>query len=138
MIHEDLFLSANQDFTIFFTWENSKMCNITSQYFNIFNKKPPASCVMHMTKDFLICYSFSFYSSMLQGVISIYVHLPSCTFKSMLLQLCGKTMKLFHFSSTAARPQQENSQKYREKNEFRKTDFRNGANFNNFRGFLIQ
>ena len=28
---------------LFFTWENSKIFNITSKYFSIFNDKPPAS-----------------------------------------------------------------------------------------------
>ena len=34
---------TSQDCTISFTWENSKMFNITSKYFSIFNNKPPAS-----------------------------------------------------------------------------------------------
>ena len=34
-------------------WENSKMFNITSKYFDTFNNKPPASLVAHITMDFL-------------------------------------------------------------------------------------
>ena len=34
---------TNQDSTISFTWENSKMFHITSKYFKIFNNKPPAN-----------------------------------------------------------------------------------------------
>ena len=47
-----------------FTWENSKMFSITSKYFSIFNNKPPASSVADITRDFLTCYSCSYYSSM--------------------------------------------------------------------------
>ena len=65
MIHKNLFASTNQHYTISFTWENSKIFNITLKYFNIFNSKPPASWVAHMTRDFLTCYSCSYYSSML-------------------------------------------------------------------------
>ena len=41
------------------------MFNITSNYFNIFNNKPPSTWVVHITRDFLTCYSCSYYSSML-------------------------------------------------------------------------
>ena len=41
MIHENLFISTNQDSTVSFTWENSRTFNITSKY--IFNKKAHAS-----------------------------------------------------------------------------------------------
>ena len=47
------------------THENSKIFNITSKYFSFFNNKPPASWVAHITRDFLTCYSTSYYSSML-------------------------------------------------------------------------
>ena len=47
MIHENLFPSTNQDSTIFFTWENLRMFNITAKYFIIFNNKPPTSWVAH-------------------------------------------------------------------------------------------
>ena len=40
------------------------MFNITAKYFSIFNNKPPASWVAHVTRDFLTCYSCSCYSSM--------------------------------------------------------------------------
>ena len=64
MIHENLFTSTNQDSTIPFTWENSKMFNIAPKYFSIFNNKPPASWVAHITRNFLSCYSYSYYRSM--------------------------------------------------------------------------
>ena len=47
-----------------FTKKNSKKFNITSIYFSMFNNKPPASWVAHITRDFLTCYSCSYYSSM--------------------------------------------------------------------------
>ena len=56
------------------TRENSKMFNITSKYFSFFNNKPPASWVAHITRDFLICYSCSYYSSM---IVLIFRNLPS-------------------------------------------------------------
>ena len=34
--------------SISFTWENSKMFNLTLKYFSIFNNKPPASLVVHI------------------------------------------------------------------------------------------
>ena len=48
----------------FYTRENSKMSSITSKHFSFFNNKPPASWVAHITRDFLTCYSCSYYSSM--------------------------------------------------------------------------
>ena len=45
-------------------WKNSKMFNITLKYFIIFNNKPPASSVAHIARDFLTCYSCSYFSSM--------------------------------------------------------------------------
>ena len=51
--------------TISFTWENSKMFNITLKYFSIFNNKPPASWIADITTDFLACYFYSYYSSFL-------------------------------------------------------------------------
>ena len=47
------------------TRENSKMFNTTLKYFRFFNNKPPASRVAHITRDFLTCYSCSYYNSML-------------------------------------------------------------------------
>ena len=41
------------------------MFNITSKYFSIFNNKPPASWVAHVTSDFLTCYSCLYYNSMI-------------------------------------------------------------------------
>ena len=34
--------------SISFTWENSKMFNLTLKYFSIFNNKPPGSLVVHI------------------------------------------------------------------------------------------
>ena len=39
------------------------LTNITSKYFSILNNDPPPSWVAHITRDFLTCYSFSYYSS---------------------------------------------------------------------------
>ena len=33
------------------TWESSKMFNISSKYFSIFNNKPPANWVVDITRD---------------------------------------------------------------------------------------
>ena len=44
MIHEKLFPSTNQDCTTSFTWKNSKIFNIASKYFSIFNNKSPVTC----------------------------------------------------------------------------------------------
>ena len=38
----------------------------TSKYFSFFNNKPPASWVVHITKDFLTCYSCLYCGSMVQ------------------------------------------------------------------------
>ena len=43
VIHENLFTITNRDSTISFMRENSKMFNITSKCFSIFNNKPLAS-----------------------------------------------------------------------------------------------
>ena len=55
-IQKSLFASTSQDSTISHTFENSKMCNITSKYFRFFNNKPSAGWVAHITEDFLTCY----------------------------------------------------------------------------------
>ena len=65
-IQKNLFAQTNQDSTFSHTRENSKMLNITSNYFSFFNNKPPPISVAHITKDFLTCYSCSYCSSMLQ------------------------------------------------------------------------
>ena len=39
------------------------MSNISSKYFSILSNVPPASWVAHITRDFLICYSYSNFSS---------------------------------------------------------------------------
>ena len=39
------------------------MFNITSKYFSFFNNKPLASWFVHITRDFLTCYSCSYYIS---------------------------------------------------------------------------
>ena len=43
----------------------SKMFLITSKYFSIFNNKPPASWVAHVSRDFLACYPCLYYSFMI-------------------------------------------------------------------------
>ena len=53
------------------------MFSITSKYFSIFNNKPPASWVAHVTRDFLTCYSCSYYSSMLQRSLDSFIQLSS-------------------------------------------------------------
>ena len=45
------------------------MFNITLKYFSFFNNKPPASCVTRITRDFLSCYSCSYYSSMILPIL---------------------------------------------------------------------
>ena len=54
------------------TRENSKMFNITSKHFSFFNNKPPESWAACITRDFLTCYSCSYYQGcMLITVIYI-------------------------------------------------------------------
>ena len=65
-IQKSLFAQTNQNSTFSHTRENSRMFNITSKYFSFFDNKQPASSVAHITKDFLTCYSCSYYSSMVQ------------------------------------------------------------------------
>ena len=48
------------------TRENSKMFNITSKYFSFLNNKPRVSWVAHKIRDFLTCYSSSYYNSMVE------------------------------------------------------------------------
>ena len=43
------------------------MFNITSKYFSFFNNKLPASWVVHITRDFLKCYSCFYHSFIKQG-----------------------------------------------------------------------
>ena len=64
-IQKRLFAETNQDSTLFHTRENSKIFNITSKYFSFFNNKPPASSVADIARDFLTCYTCSYYSSMI-------------------------------------------------------------------------
>ena len=47
------------------------MFNITSKYFSFYSNKLPASLVAHITRDFLACYSCSYYSSMVFTVLTI-------------------------------------------------------------------
>ena len=42
-IQKSLFAETNEDSTFSHTRENSKMFNIISKYFSLFNSKPPAS-----------------------------------------------------------------------------------------------
>ena len=50
----------------FLQWENSKIFNITSKYYSIFNNKPPANWVAQATRDFLLCYSCLYHSSTIE------------------------------------------------------------------------
>ena len=68
-IQKSLFAQTNQDSTFSHTRENSKMFNITLKYFIFFDNKPPASRVAHITRDFLTCYSYSHYGSMINKMI---------------------------------------------------------------------
>ena len=43
VIQKSLLAQTNQDFTFCHTRENSKMFNITSQFFSFFDNKPPTS-----------------------------------------------------------------------------------------------
>ena len=63
-IEKNLFGETNQDSTFSQTRENSKMINITSKCFSFLNKKPPARRVVDIRRDFLIYYSYSYYSCM--------------------------------------------------------------------------
>ena len=56
-IQKTLFAWTNQDSTFSHIHEISKMFNITSKYFSFFNNTPPASLAVHITRDFLTCYS---------------------------------------------------------------------------------
>ena len=51
-IQNSLSTLINQDSTFSHTRENSKMFNISSKYFSIFNNKPPASRVVYITKGY--------------------------------------------------------------------------------------
>ena len=68
VIQKRLFAWTNRDLIFSHTRDNSKLVNITSKYFNLFNNKPPASWVAHITVDFLTCYSCSYYSSMIKHI----------------------------------------------------------------------
>ena len=66
-IHQNLFALTNQDSTISHTREKSKMFDITSKYFTFFKNTPPATWVAHTTRNFITCYSCSYYSFMMEG-----------------------------------------------------------------------
>ena len=50
----------------FFHVGKLEMSNIAMKYFSVFNDKPPASWVAHITRDFFSCYSCWYYSFLLQ------------------------------------------------------------------------
>ena len=60
------------------------MFNITLKYFRIFNNKQPESLVADIIRDFLTCYSCSYYSSMERLVItsnaSIFSHMGNINY----------------------------------------------------------
>ena len=49
----------------FLTLARIQKFKITSKYLSVFNNTPPASWVAHTTRDFLTCYSWSYYRSMI-------------------------------------------------------------------------
>ena len=51
------------------------MFNITSKYFSFLNNKPPATWAVHIIRDFLTCYSCSYYSSMVCANITYHVQI---------------------------------------------------------------
>ena len=69
-IQKSLFAYTNQDFIFSHTRDNSKLFNTTSKYFSFFNHKSLASWVAHIIRDFLTCYSCSYYSSMLLVILT--------------------------------------------------------------------
>ena len=64
----------------------------------------------------------------------MYVYLLSCTFKSMFIQFCDNDadISLVFIVQLLSRKSKINKNIGR-KTEFRETNFRDGANFNNFR-----
>ena len=60
----NLIYISQSRFYNFFHVAKFKIFNITSKYFSIFNNRPPASWVAHITKDFLRFYSCSYYKSL--------------------------------------------------------------------------
>ena len=74
------------------------MFNITSKYFSIFNNKPPASWVAHVTRDFITCYSCSYYSSMngwasLNNKLSCYKNPSNSFWIDLILKYCTKSFQ---------------------------------------------
>ena len=57
------FAQTSQDSAFSQTCHYAKMFNITSKYFTFFNNKLAACQVAHITRDFIACYSCSYYSS---------------------------------------------------------------------------
>ena len=49
------------------------MFNITSNFFRIFNNKPPASRVAHITKDLLTCYSRLYYGLIILLIFEAFI-----------------------------------------------------------------
>ena len=47
---DNLFAKTNQDSTIFYTWKNSEMFDITSKRFGIFNNTPSENRVVDIKK----------------------------------------------------------------------------------------
>lgn len=57
-------------FRITYQQESSKMFKITLKYFCIFDDTPTGDLVMHITRDFVIRYSCSYYSHAYQDYIT--------------------------------------------------------------------
>ena len=87
-IQKSLVAWTNQGSTFSYTRQNSKMFNITSKYFSLFNNNPPAGWATHIARNFLTCYSCSYYSYMfwfsniwnLMFSISLYDMCTVCSF----------------------------------------------------------
>ena len=57
------------------------MFNMTSKYFSVFNNTQSASWVAHISRDFLTCYSCSYYCSNVTIILVLLSYLPSKQFR---------------------------------------------------------
>ena len=63
MIYENSFASTNQNSTIYFNFFH--FFHIILKYYSIFNNNAARSRVAHIARDFIACYSYSYYSFMI-------------------------------------------------------------------------
>ena len=78
------------------------MFNIASKYFSLFNNKPPASWVAHITRDFLACYSCLNYSSMIKPIAEYTpkvnnIHIKTWLFRYVRYFVCWHWIWDFHW-----------------------------------------